>query len=111
MGHIEYLLGLRKPKPEIQESGEALPDLPGLNRREQQDQIDQKMNRKLYTQAIRQLRETGKKHKATQDPVKKAELARTKKNYKVSLDELLSLVGPCTDEERKYGFKEHGHGF
>jgi hypothetical protein len=111
MGHIEYLLGLRKHKPEILESGEALPELPGLNGREQQDQIAQKMNRKLYTQTIRQLRETSKKHKSTQDPVKKAELAHAKNEFKVSLDELLSLVGPYTDEERKSGFREHGHGF
>ena len=111
MGHIEYLLGLRKPKTEILESGEDMPDLPGLHRRETQDQLDQKMNRKLYTQTIRQLRETSKKHKSAQDPVKKADLAHAKKEYKVNLDELLALVGPCTDEERKSGFKENGHGF
>ena len=111
MGHVEYLLGLRKTKPAILETGEALPDLPGLNRQKQQDQIDLKMRRRLYTQTILQLRATNKKILSTSATKKKAELAKCQKEFQARIEELLPQVGPYTEDERKYGFKEHGHGF
>ena len=110
MGHLEYLLDLRKAKPHISDSVEPLPDLPGIHREEMLAASNRTQLKKEYNRLLNDRRDAAKKHKAAQGTAKK-ELKAQKDRISARMEELLTDIGIYTPGEKQNGFKEDGNEF
>lgn len=111
MGHLYFLMDLRKPTPEIAKSGEPLPDLPGLTRRKNQQQVDQKELKDEYNRTLNEVRDAAKKQKSAKGAKKKKEKTQAMKATCAHMEDLLTKIGTYTSDEKMSGFKEDGDGF
>jgi hypothetical protein len=110
MGHLEYLLDLRKAKPHITDYVEPLPDLPGIHREERLAASNRTQLKKEYNRSLNERRDTSKKHKAAQGAAKK-ELRVQKDRINARMEGLLTDIGIYTPGEKQNGFKEDGNEF